>query len=235
MIRNGNGIMISINSSDDYLKNIIKAYLIENINDLKSIIFNEKVIYGENYIEKKIDDYTFKLSAESFFQVNDNMTNKLYDKVIEHIKDDNVKTILDLYCGVGTITSKLSKYAEKVIGIESSKEAVANAIENAKLNNINNINFIEGKVENELDKLLDENIDIIVVDPPRTGLDKNALNSIIKINSKKMIYVSCDPVTLARDLKLLSDNYDIEDITPFDMFPNTSHVETVVLMSIAVK
>jgi 23S rRNA (uracil1939-C5)-methyltransferase len=131
-----------------------------------------------------------------------------------------------------TITSLLSKYAKRVIGIEVVREAIKNAKNNAILNKINNVLFMEGKVEDLIESLITEQVDTIVMDPPRSGVDRKALNAIIEINPKQIVYVSCDPVTLARDLKILAEhNYEIKSITPFDMFPQTSHVETVVLMS----
>jgi 23S rRNA (uracil1939-C5)-methyltransferase len=228
MIRSGNGLMIDIESDDNSLLNELKSILPSKIDNLKSLILNNEVLYGKNYIEKQIDNYTFKLSSKSFYQVNDKVMKKLYDKVIEHVTDDYSQVILDLYCGIGTITSLLSKYAKRVIGIEVVSDAVENAKENATVNKINNVIFKEGKVEDLIETLTEEEIDTIVMDPPRSGVESRALDTIIKINPKQIIYVSCDPVTLARDLKILcNNNYEIKDITPFDMFPQTSHVECV--------
>jgi 23S rRNA (uracil1939-C5)-methyltransferase len=232
MIRSGNGLMTDIESDDNNLLNELKSILPSKINNLKSLILNNEILYGENHVEKQIDDYTFKLSSKSFYQVNDKVMKRLYDKVIEHVSSIDNTVILDLYCGIGTITSLLSRYAKRVIGIEVVSDAVKNAKENALSNKINNIIFEEGKVEDLIETLTGEEIDTIVMDPPRSGVEIRALDAIIKINPKQIVYVSCDPVTLARDLKILCDNnYEIKDITPFDMFPQTSHVETVVLLS----
>lgn len=229
MIRsNDEDIMISIESSNDLLSDDLVAYLVPKLDDLKSLILNSKTIYGKSHITFKIDDLKFNLSYKSFYQINNNVMMKLYEKVNEYASNIKNDTILDLYCGVGTITSLLSKQAKKVIGIEVVEEAVLNAEENAKLNSINNIEFKSGKVENVINLLKDENINTIVMDPPRSGVDRKVIDAIIKIEPKQIIYVSCDPATLARDLNILSEhNYEIDEITPFDMFPQTKHVETV--------
>mgnify|MGYP003319881481 CR=1 FL=1 len=153
---------------------------------------------------------------------------KQYDVVLKYgdfKKDDNV---IDLYCGVGSISLYISKYVNSVLGIEIIEDAIKDAKENAKLNNINNVDFICGDVS----KLVDLNTDgnIVIVDPPRVGLDKHTIDVLNKINIDRLIYVSCDPMTLVRDLKLL-DEYIIKDVTLVDMFPNTHHVETVVLLN----
>jgi 23S rRNA (uracil1939-C5)-methyltransferase len=231
MIRYGNGLMIDIDSDNDNLKNELKAYLPNKIDNLKSLILNNNILYGNNYIEKQIGDYIFKLSSKSFYQVNNKVMKKLYDKVIEHVSSIDNKVIIDLYCGIGTITSLLSKYAKRVIGIEVVSDAIKNAKNNAIENRLNNVIFEEGKVEDLITNLLNEEIDTIVMDPPRSGVEKSALDTIIKIKPKQIIYVSCDPVTLARDLKILCEkDYEIKDIAPFDMFPQTFHVESVVLL-----
>ncbi|MDD2496290.1 MAG: 23S rRNA (uracil(1939)-C(5))-methyltransferase RlmD, partial [Tissierellia bacterium] len=190
-----------------------------------------KVIFGENYIEEKFDNLTFKLSPSSFYQINTNMMKKLYDKTIEYVTTINNNTILDLYCGIGTITTLLASHAKRVVGIEMVKTAIDNATDNLAINGINNVIFMHGKVENVINSLEEETIDTVVMDPPRNGVDKKALDTIIKISPKQIVYVSCNPVTLARDLKILNTaGYKIIEVTPFDMFPQTSHVETVCLI-----
>ena len=151
---------------------------------------------------------------------------KLYNKAIAYADIKKEDTVLDLYCGTGTIGIVASDKAKKVIGIELNKEAIKDANENKKLNNINNIEFYAGDVG----KILNKNNykpDIIIVDPPRAGLDSLALSQILNIKPKKLVYVACDLMTLARDLKLLSNDYDILELTPVDMFPYTAHVESV--------
>ena len=154
------------------------------------------------------------------------MALKLYNKVLEYLGKSN--SVLDLYCGTGTISIFLSKYFESVIGIEINEEAIKCANLNKDLNGINNVRFICGDVSKEI-HYLKVQVDSIVVDPPRSGLTKSGIEDILKISPKKMVYVSCDPMTLARDLRLLSSDYEVKEVTLFDMFPWTYHVESVVL------
>ena len=158
----------------------------------------------------------------------------LYNTAIKLANLSKDEVVLDLYCGIGTIGIIASKYAKKVIGVEVIKEAIDDAKVNAKNNNVENIEFYCGDAGTVATKLINENvsIDVVIVDPPRKGLDKTAIDAILKINPKKLVYVSCDPATLARDVRILVDNgYSTEEVTPVDMFPNTNHVETVVLLS----
>ena len=136
-----------------------------------------------------------------------------------------------MYCGTGTIGIYLSKYCKRVLGVEINKEAIKNANENKKLNNISNIQFMVGDTKDIIKKVKDKP-DIIIVDPPRSGLNISVINDIKKLKSRKLIYVSCDPITLSRDLSLLKDSYEIKEITPIDMFPNTAHVECVALLKL---
>ena len=155
-----------------------------------------------------------------------NIALKLYNKVLEYL--DSGDNVLDLYCGTGTISLFLSKYFDRVIGIEINEEAVRCANLNKKLNHISNAEFICGDASKKIHHLKFQ-ADSIVVDPPRSGLTSDGINDILKINPKKLVYVSCDPMTLARDLKLLKSNYEVKEVTLFDMFPWTYHVESVVL------
>jgi len=171
----------------------------------------------------------------SFYQVNPVQTEKLYNKVLEFADLSGDEIIWDAYCGIGTITLFLAKQAKKVYGVEIVPDAIKNAKENAKVNNIENTEFFVGKAEDVITEQFNNNKikpDIIVVDPPRKGCDKKLLDTMIKMSPKKIIYVSCDPATLARDVKVLVENgYLLEVVQPVDMFPQTVHVETVVLMS----
>lgn len=196
--------------------------------DVDTIIINDKVFKGNGYIREEINDFKFIISPTSFFQVNNIGMINIYNKVLEYVDGGNV---LDLYCGTGTIGIYVSKKANKVLGIELNKEAIKDALINKKLNNINNIDFISGDVGTILSKN-DFKADIIIVDPPRAGLDNKSIDNIIKIRPRKIIYVSCDPVTLARDLNILKEKYDVIEITPFDMFGNTYHVECVCLLKL---
>ena len=193
-----------------------------------TIIINSKVIKGNGYIEENIGDLKFIISPTSFFQVNNVGMINIYNKVLDYVDGGN---ILDLYCGTGTIGIYVSKKADKVLGIEINDEAIKDALLNKKINNINNVDFISGDVGTVLSKNKFK-FEIVIVDPPRAGLDNNSINNIIKINPKKIIYVSCDPVTLARDLNILKEYYDVLEITPFDMFSNTYHVECVCLLNL---
>ena len=198
---------------------------IESIkNYFDSIYIKDKLIYGSKYLKANLGNYEFYIGANTFFQVNIDTTLKLYDKIKSYINEkDNV---LDLYCGIGSIGIYTNK-SNNTIGIEIVDESIESANENNKLNNTN-IKFIcsdASLITNIKD------INTVIIDPPRSGLNKDTINNIIKLNPDKIIYVSCDPMTLVRDLKILSDNYNIIEITPFDMFPNTYHVESVVLLS----
>jgi len=205
---------------------------IDKLDIIDNIIFindNVNIKKGKGYIEEDINGIKFVISPTSFFQVNTNGMINLYNKVLEYAKLKGTENLLDLYCGTGTIGIYLAKYCKKVFGIEINKEAIKDAIKNKELNNLDNINFQAGDVKDVLKK---NNFvpDIIVVDPPRAGLDAKVIEEIKSLSPDKLIYVSCDVVTLARDLKLLNDNFNIIECTPVDMFPNTHHVENVVLL-----
>lgn len=207
------------------VKNDIKKYL-----DVDVLIINGQYLTDKKYIIDKLDDLLFKISDKSFFQVNRFNTINLYNKVIEFYKNNNYQTILDLYCGTGTITLLISKYVKEIIGIEVVKEAIEDANFNKETNKITNANFICGKVEDFICDFKD--IDSIIVDPPRSGLDSKTIEHILKIRPKSICYVSCDINTLFRDLKILEEKYEISEITPVDMFPNTYHVECVCIMNV---
>ena len=190
-------------------------------------------IYGNGYIEDKLGEYTFKISPLSFYQVNPVQAEKLYNLGVEMAQISKEDTVFDLYCGIGTISLFMAKYAKKVYGIEIVKEAVDSANENVKLNGITNTEFYAGDVEVVLDELINNKgvkADIVMFDPPRKGLDKNSINNILKIKPKKIVYISCNPATLIRDLVDFEDIYEVKTIIPVDMFPFTSHVECVALM-----
>ena len=172
----------------------------------------------------------FIISPLSFFQVNKYNTINLYNKILDYCDLKGNEVVLDLYCGTGTIGSFVSKKCNRVIGIELNKYAIEDALKNKKINNLDNIEFICGDSGKILKNNKYKNIYIVIVDPPRMGLSDLSINEILNINSKKIIYTSCDPVTLARDLKKLSEKYEVKEITPVDMFPNTYHVESVCVL-----
>ena len=192
-----------------------------------SIYMNEKLVYGKENIVASLGEFKFYVSKDSFFQVNTDVALKLYNKVLDYLDVSSGQSVLDLYCGTGTISLFLSKYFEEVVGVEINEEAVKCATLNKNLNNISNVMFICGDVSKEVSGLMAEQI---VVDPPRSGLTSAGINDILRINPDRLVYVSCDPMTLARDLKLFKDNYEVKEVTLFDMFPWTYHVESVCLL-----
>lgn len=190
-----------------------------------------KHVYGDMFIEEKLGNYIFRISPDSFFQVNSKMCVKLYDKIIQYGNFKGDENVLDLYCGTGTIGIYISKLVNKVIGYEINKYAIIDAQINKKNNLVDNIEFVRGSSELSFDNITDST-DIIIVDPPRNGLNEETINGIISVKPCKVIYVSCDSVTLARDLKILSDFYEVVEATPVDMFPNTKHVEVCTLLEL---
>lgn len=214
---------------------IIKGIINEEelLNKLSSIvttiIVNDKKIYGKDYITININNYTYAIYDSSFFQVNTSMISKLYDKVLEYAGKGN--RLLDLYCGAGTIGIYLAKNFNYVRGIEQNKDAIVSANKNKEINEISNIDFVCDEVCN-IDKI---NEDVLIVDPPRHGLDKVTREKIMLSDVNRVVYVSCNPITLARDLNILKEKYMLKDITLFDMFPNTSHVEFVVKLESSFK
>lgn len=215
------------------VKTIVKNINRENTN---VIMGKENVnIYGDGYIKDKLGDFIFKISPHSFYQVNPVQAEKLYNIGVEAAKIDKEDTVFDLYCGIGTITLFMSKYAKKVYGIEIVEEAIKDANENARINNVDNTEFIAGDVEIVLDRLINkEHIipDVVMVDPPRKGLDNKSIENLLKILPKKLVYISCNPATLVRDLSKLEDKYKITMIKPVDMFPFSKHIECVSLLKL---
>ena len=206
---------------------VINSKKNDTIYDLKVECFN-----GVDFISEKIGNLKFSISAKSFFQTNSYQTKKLYNVVKKFASLEGNETIYDLYCGTGTISIFLSKFAKEIIGIETVKDAVLAAKDNAKLNKINNTKFIHGDVKHILsDGIKNCNKpDIIILDPPRNGLEKQVVSSVISLKSKKIIYVSCNSSTQARDLIYFKEFYKIKLSQPIDMFPQTYHVENVVLL-----
>ena len=188
-------------------------------------------MYGQEFINEKIGDCEFKISANSFFQTNSYQVKTLYDYIVKtaNFKEDDI--VYDLYCGAGTIGIYISKFVKKVYGIEIVEDAVKDAKINAKKNNVKNISFYCGDLKDILSTDVMNDIllpSITIVDPPRPGLHPNTLKNLLKIKPKKIIYVSCNPATMARDLEvLISEQYSIKDLQPIDMFPHTPHVECV--------
>jgi len=207
-----------VNPDIDYLKNRHK---------IAGIVLNDKSLVGDTLFVEMINKMLFQVSYDSFFQVNRSVCSKLFKLIEEEIGVDD--TILDLYCGVGTLGIVATKKAKKAYGIEIVKNAILNAITNAKINKRDNIYYMLGDVSKNIAKIKDD-IDTIIVDPPRAGLDSITKQTIINFKAKRIIYVSCDPMTLARDLLDLQELYDIKTIKGLDMFPYTQHCESVCIL-----
>ncbi len=242
-------IMVCVIINADNMKNIQK--LVEELRKIKgmtsiSLNINKKntnvimgdtmkYIWGQEYITDYIGDVKYQISPLSFYQVNPVQTEKLYGKALEYANLQGDEVVWDLYCGIGTISLFLAQKAKQVYGVEIVPQAIDDAKNNAAINNIDNAQFYVGKAEEVLPRLYKEEgvyADVIVVDPPRKGCDEELLATIIKMAPKRVVYVSCDSATLARDLKYLAQNgYNVEKVQPVDMFPHTGHVENVVLLS----
>lgn len=252
MIRRGfttNEVMVVLVTNGSKLPNKDEfiSLITENIPGIKSIVqnINSKptnvilgqeciTLWGESTISDYIGEFKFNISPLSFFQVNPVQTEVLYNKALEYAGLTGDETVFDAYCGTGTITLFLSQKAKKVYGVEIIPQAIENANINAKENNVNNVEFFVGESEVVIPDLINKGIkaDVVVVDPPRKGCDVKLLNAITNIDAKKIVYVSCDPSTLARDLAILEGNgYKTVKVQPVDMFPHTAHVESVCLLT----
>ena len=232
-----------IEKEKELVKLIIDKYpeiktIVKNINNKNTnVILGKKneVLYGEGFIYDYLGDYKFKISPMSFYQVNPIQTELLYNKAIEYAELKGEETIFDLYCGIGTIGIFASKNAQRLYGIETVPEAIEDAKLNAKLNNVENAEFFVGNVEDILPNLIKEKSalpDVVFLDPPRKGCDTKTLETLKTIKPKKIVYVSCNPATLTRDLKILENSFEIRKISICDMFPFTSHSEVVVILKL---
>lgn len=194
-----------------------------------------RVIYGNGLIQDQLGDFQFFISPLSFYQVNPIQAEKLYQLGVEGAKISENDIAFDLYCGIGTISLFMARQAKKVYGIEIVEEAIEMAKENAHLNQVNNVEFMAGDVEKLLQVLIEQRKilpDVVMVDPPRKGLDERSIQNLLKIQSKRITYISCNPATLVRDLAKFEEKYTIESITPVDMFPFTSHCEVVSVLQL---
>lgn len=224
-----------INLLTSNVKEVVSV--IQNINSEKTNVIlglKSNTLWGKDTIQDYIGKFKFNISPLSFFQVNPIQTEVLYNKALEYASLTGDEIVFDAYCGTGTISLFLAQKAKKVYGVEIIPEAIENAWENAKLNNVDNVDFLVGKSEQVIPDLINKGIkaDVVVVDPPRKGCERVLLEAIAKINPKRIVYVSCDAGTLARDLAILDElNYKTEKIQPVDMFPHTAHVESVVLIT----
>lgn len=219
-----NEVMLIIDGSIAKYQNLLEI--------VDVLIINEKVMTTKDYITSYIGNKKYIIKRNSFFQVNYDISTRMYNKVKDVIVKEKSKNVLDLYCGTGTIGIYISDVVSKITGIEVVSDAIESANTNKKINNVENIEFILGKVEDKLDFISNNNIDTVIVDPPRSGLHKKVIPILEKISPKTIIYVSCDPITMARDINLLSNNYELVEVTPYDMFPNTYHVECVCVLKL---
>ena len=237
LVTNGEKLPHKEEFVDLMVKNIpgIKS-VIQNINSKKTNVIlglESKTLWGEDTISDYIGDFRFNISPLSFFQVNPIQTEVLYGKALEYANLTGNEEVFDAYCGTGTITLFLSQKAKKVYGVEIIPQAIDNAWINAKENKVENVEFFVGESEVVIPDLINKGVkaDVVVVDPPRKGCDKKLLDAITNIDAKKIVYVSCDPSTLGRDLAILEENgYKTLEVQPVDMFPNTAHIENVALL-----
>lgn len=231
-------------SKNNFVKAILKQFpeittIIQNVNNYNTNLVlgnNQKVLYGKGYIEDILCNCRFRISPKSFYQINPVQTEVLYNKAMEYADLNGNETVLDTYCGIGTIGIVAAKRgAGRVVGVELNGDAVRDAVVNAKANNLNNIRFYKGDAGEFMYEASDEDEkpDIVFMDPPRAGSDTKFLDSLIKMSPKTVVYVSCNPETLARDLEYLTNNsdYKVRKIQPVDMFPHTAHIECVVLIT----
>ena len=229
-------------SSNNFVKALRKEHpeittVVLNINDRKTSMIlgeREKVLYGKGFIRDELCGCTFRISSKSFYQVNPVQTEILYQKAIEFAHLTGKESVIDAYCGIGTIGLIASKSAKQVIGVELNKDAIRDAITNAKRNDIHNARFYNQDAGEFMVEMAQkgEHADVVIMDPPRTGSDEAFLSSVVRLAPKRVVYVSCGPESLARDLKYLTKHgYRMKECTPVDMFPFTRHVETVVLLS----
>ena len=229
-------------SKNNFVKALRKLHpeittVVLNVNDKKtSMVLGEKetTIYGKGYIEDTLCGCTFRISPKSFYQVNPVQTEILYNKAIEYARLTGKEKVVDAYCGIGTIGIIASKKAKEVISVELNKDAVRDAITNAKRNQIKNVQFYNADAGKFMVDMSAQgaDVDVVFMDPPRAGSDEAFLSSVVKLSPKRVVYVSCNPETLARDLKYLTKHgYEAVECQPVDMFPHTKHVETVVLLS----
>ena len=241
LVQNGEKNVFETNSKLQ-IEKIVKEFpkiktIVINVNTEKTnVVLSRKniIVYGDGTITYRLGEYEFKISPNSFYQVNPVQTEKLYNLAIEGAKLKKDDILCDLYCGIGTIGIFASKYVKKVYGVEIVEEAIKDAKQNAEINNVDNIEFIQGDVEVAFNKMLDNGVkpSVVIVDPPRKGLDSKTVQNLCNLKLDRLVYVSCNPATLMRDLQVLEDVYKIDSITPVDNFCYSSHIECVAVLEI---
>ena len=231
----------AFSSRSNFVKALVKecpfiTTVVQNVNPRHTNVIlgdMERILYGPGYIEDTLCGLKFRISAKSFYQVNPVMTEVLYGKAVEAARLSGNEVVFDAYSGIGTIGMIASRHCQRVIAVEIVKEAVADAIRNAKNNGITNVSFYCDDASSFMVRMAEkgQHVDVVFLDPPRKGSDRRCLDAICKLSPDRIVYVSCDPSTLARDVAYLSKRYRLESVQPVDMFPHTMHVETVVLLS----
>lgn len=247
--QNSGEVMVCFVVNSKHIKNqkyVVKE-LTNSFKEIKSIVINENTrrtnavlgyrnfnIYNCNFVHENLGDLQYKILPNAFFQINSKQTKNMYDKVVEYAELTGTQNVLDAYCGAGSISLFLAEKAKHVTGIEIVPEAIKSANHNKKINNIENATFICNDIEKEIKNYAgkDDFFDVVVVDPPRKGLEDNLINILKHYQPKRVVYVSCNPATLARDLEKLSNHYQIDELTPFDIFSQTYHVENVVKLTL---
>lgn len=224
-INSNQEMLISITTQDEVDKSAVEK--ISPVIKLVGVILNGKTLYGEDHFIERFHHHLFQISYDSFFQVNRNVCDKIFTWIENNLPHCDV--LYDLYCGVGTLGIIASKKAKNIYGLEVVPNAVKNAIVNAKLNQVAHAYYLLGEVKDNIMKIQDKP-DCILVDPPRAGLDQETIKMLLELEAKTILYMSCDPVTLARDLKILQEKYIVEKCELFDMFPYTYHVESVCVL-----
>lgn len=235
-------VAIIVNSESYVLSKKFVSKIVKSSPNIKSVIVNynnkktnvalgtiNNVMYGRDYIEDYVGNIKLKISLNSFYQINSELCNVLYNDILDIANFSKTETVLDVYCGIGTITLFLSKHVKRIIGLECVEESIKDAKINCELNFIKNAEFFCGLAEESIQRF--NNYDVIVLDPPRKGLNKEVINAIINVLPKKIFYISCNPQTLARDINLLSHLYNIGFVKAYDFFAHSLHIETMVYLT----
>lgn len=218
-------------------------FMVENFSDIKSIVLNRhliesntllsddnQIVFGDGYIVERLKDIDYKIGLNTFFQVNTAMSERLYNCVVELANFDGSERVLDLYCGVGSIGCFVAKYVKSVVGVDIVKDSIVMARANAELNGLNNIEFVCADATEYLDNN-EQIFDVVIVDPPRKGLSESGIADLLRVNADRIVYISCNVNSLARDIKLLESGYRVEKVVGVNLFSKTFHVETIVLLS----